>query len=254
MKLIRKDNDSLLPWIHTVPSEWTITRIDSVADVHFSNVDKHSHDDEKEVLLCNYVDVYKNDDITAVIDFMQATAEQREIEKFQLKKGDVLVTKDSEEPDDIAIPALVTEDLPGVICGYHLAMIRTRSKRITGEFLAWLHRSKQFRAQYEAKAVGVTRFGLSQYAFRSALIPLPPIAEQIRICEFLRVTCAAIDAVAYVDTRKNGLSAKEGILNRQMKALAAYRNSLITECVTGQRRITDQDFERVGRYAETAAA
>ena len=159
-----------------------------------------------------------------------------------------LATKDSEEADDIAIPALVADDLPGVICGYHLALIRPRSKRITGDFLAWLHRSKQFRAQYEAKAVGVTRFGLSQYAFRSALIPLPPLEEQIRINCYLDKSCAAIDSIAAVTKPKDDAIQASGVLNQQMRTLRAYRNSIITECVTGQRRVTGTESKRVQRY------
>ena len=106
---------------------------------------------------------------------MEASADRREIDRFQVRRHDVLVTKDSEEPDDIAIAALVTEDLPGVLCGYHLAMIRPRSGGIHGPFIAWAHASKQFRAQYEAKAVGVTRFGLSQINFQGSSHSATPI-------------------------------------------------------------------------------
>ncbi|MBU4304401.1 MAG: restriction endonuclease subunit S [Candidatus Omnitrophica bacterium] len=237
---------ALAPWIETIPEGWSYSRLDSVADVMFSNVDKHTFEDEVAVRLCNYVDVYKNDIITGSLDFMEASAEQREIDKFQIRIGDVLATKDSEEADDIAIPALVIEDLPGVICGYHLALIRPRSKRITGDFIAWLHRSKQFRAQYEAKAVGVTRFGLAQYAFRSALIPIPPIEEQIRINKYLNKTCAAIDSVASaVKSKDDDMVQSNGLLNQQMRTLRAYRNSLIYECVTGKLRITEHDLKEL---------
>lgn len=236
---------SLTPWTESIPEGWQICRLDAVADVLFSNVDKHTIEGETPVLLCNYVDVYKNDQITSALDFMEASADPREIEKFRIRRGDVLATKDSEEADDIAIPAFVAEELPGVICGYHLALLRPRSKRITGEFLAWLHRSKQFRAQYEAKAVGVTRFGLSQYAFRSALIPVPPMPEQIRINRYLDHSCAAVDSVAAITKPNDDAFQSNGVLNQQMRTLRAYRNALIHECVTGMKRITEADINRV---------
>ena len=154
----------LAPWLTVLPETWRIARLDSAADILFSNVDKHTVEGETPIRLCNYVDVYKNQRITGAINFMEATAEEREIGRFQIRPGDILATKDSEEADDIAIPALVSEDLPGVLCGYHLALIRPRLVHVDGAFLAWLHVSKAFRAQYEAKAVGVTRYGLSQYA------------------------------------------------------------------------------------------
>ncbi len=209
----------LAPWTEALPIDWSHTRIDAVADVLFSNVDKHTRDDEEPVRLCNYVDVYKNDRITGAIDFMEASAEPREIRKFQIQRGDVLATKDSETPDDIAISAMVDDDLPGVLCGYHLAMMRPRSKNLHGPFLAWAHASKQCRAQYEARAVGVTRFGLSQYAFRAARLPLPSLSEQERIAAYLDASCKAIDAA---------VAAKR----RQLETLDALAGALIQEAVT----------------------
>jgi type I restriction enzyme, S subunit len=217
--IIAEEIKTLAPWTDTVPRDWQVTRLDAVADVRFSNVDKHTIDGEIPVRLCNYVDVYKNQCITGAIEFMEASAEQREIDKFQIQPGDILATKDSEEPDDIAITALVTENLPGIVCGYHLAMIRPWTHKVQGSFIAWAHQSKQFLAQYEAKAVGVTRFGLSQYAFRSVRLPLPPLPEQTRIAAYLDASCAAIDAA---------VAAKA----RQIETLDALRKSKITQAVT----------------------
>jgi type I restriction enzyme S subunit len=198
----------------------------------FSHVDKHTFDGETPVRLCNYVDVYKNDRIAEGLDFMEASAEPREIGKFQIRHGDVLATKDSETPDDIAVPALVAGDLPGVLCGYHLALIRRRSARVSGAFLFWLHASKPFRAQYEAKAVGVTRWGLSQYAFRELVIPLPPLSEQERIAAYLDASCAAIDAA---------VNAKR----RQLETLNALRKSILQRAIT--RGLKDRlEFEPTG--------
>jgi type I restriction enzyme S subunit len=197
-----EENKTLAPWTEALPYNWRVTRLDAVADVLFSNVDKHTIEGEVPVLLCNYVDVYKNERISGGLNFMEASAEPNEIKKFQLKRGDVLATKDSETSDDIAISAMVIEDLPGVLCGYHLALIRPRFSTVSGPFLAWLHSSKSFRAQYEAKAAGVTRFGLPQYAFRALRVPCPPFPEQQKIAAYLEASCAAIDAAVAAKRRQ----------------------------------------------------
>lgn len=151
-----------------LPKGWQTNRMGNVVEILFSNVDKHTFESEVPVRLCNYVDVYKNDRITSEIEFMEASADPREIARFQIRKGDVHATKDSEAPDDIAISVVVADELPGVLCGYHLALIRPRPHQVYGPYLAWLHASKAFRSHYEAQAVGVTRFGLAQAAFKEA--------------------------------------------------------------------------------------
>jgi type I restriction enzyme S subunit len=106
-----------IAWIGNIPAHWHVGRLKFLATAHTSNVDKHTKDDEVAVQLCNYVDVYNNEFITSGLDFMPASATPAEIERFRLKRGDVLITKDSESWDDIAVPAMVAEDLDGVLCG-----------------------------------------------------------------------------------------------------------------------------------------
>jgi len=111
-------------WLGQVPEHWEVRRLRNAAEMRVSNVDKHTRDDEVPVRLCNYVDVYKHDRIRNKIPFMRATASPEEVARFLLKRGDVLITKDSEAWDDIGVPALVEEPADDLICGYHLALLR----------------------------------------------------------------------------------------------------------------------------------
>ncbi|MEK8227329.1 hypothetical protein NKG05_16395 [Oerskovia sp. M15] len=74
--------------------------------------------------LCNYTDVYRNDSITDSMTFMEATASPEQIERFRIRVGDTLITKDSETADDIGIPSYVRYEADDLICGYHLAIVR----------------------------------------------------------------------------------------------------------------------------------
>ena len=109
--------ESGVPWLGRVPAGWGVRRLRFLADIRPSGVDKHSLDGELPIRLCNYVDVYKNDRITDALAFLEATATPAEIERFALRAGDVLITKDSETPDDIAAAALVEPSAAGVVCG-----------------------------------------------------------------------------------------------------------------------------------------
>ena len=171
-------------WVCDLPAHWGVERIKNVVSVRFSNVDKHSREEEHPVRLCNYSDVYYNGRIHSDLDFMDATATREEIERFRLTAGDVLITKDSEAWDDIGVPSLVRETNGNVICGYHLALLRPINK-VLGQYVYWSLLNREVASQLHVRANGVTRFGLSQAAVTSIRIPVPPVAEQAAIARFL---------------------------------------------------------------------
>jgi len=175
-----------------IPNEWEYSPLSGVAEVIVSNVDKKTNHGELPIQLCNYTDVYYNPYIVADMGFMKASATENEIEKFALKKNDVIITKDSETPDDIAVPSLVVEEIPGVICGYHLAILRPNEHRLVGGFLGALLRLQTMRHYFFTLANGVTRFGLSIDAISNAHLPLPPLSEQRKIAEILSTWDRAI--------------------------------------------------------------
>ena len=168
-----------------VPSGWRLVRLEDVAEVAFSPVDKKSIDGEIPVRLCNYTDVFYNRRIVPDMDFMAATATDAEYTKWSLHQGDVIFTKDSETPDEIGVPAYVSETLPDVLCGYHLALARPKDKFVDGAFLSEMLASRSSARQFARIANGVTRFGLTLNATRSLPILIPPLTEQRAIAAVL---------------------------------------------------------------------
>jgi type I restriction enzyme, S subunit len=183
-----------LEWLPVVPTGWEIRRLKQFCTVFPSNVDKKSIEGEAQVKLCNYTDVYYNDSISAEMEFMDATAPEEQVKKFALRAGDVIITKDSETADDIAIAAYVPKTLPGVICGYHLSMLRPRSD-VNGLYVKRVFDSIYAKSLFAVRANGLTRVGLSQYAVDNVELPLPPSHEQLAIATFLDHETAKIDAL-----------------------------------------------------------
>ena len=206
-------------WLGGVPAHWAELRLKNVASIRVSNVDKKSVEGQEPVRLCNYVDVYYHDQITPDLEFMEATATTQQIEKFALKKGDVLITKDSETPDDIAVPSFVSSDLNGVVCGYHLALIRPQAAVVEGAYLARSLAALGVRDQFHSSANGITRFGLSFSDISGASVLVPPLDEQHAIAAFLDRETARIDA----------LVAKK---QRLIELFAEKRTALISQAVT----------------------
>lgn len=191
---------SEIEWVHHLPVQWEEKRLRFLADISNSNVDKKAYDDQVSVRLCNYTDVYYNEVITPDLDFMEATASQAEIKKFGLRAGDVIITKDSEDPRDIGVPAFVQEDMPGVVCGYHLSIIRT-SDPITAEYVQFSIMSHLNKARLYVDTPGVTRFGLDQDTIKNILVLLPPPDERRQIVRRLRSQTAEIDGLIEKKTR-----------------------------------------------------
>ena len=158
--------------------EWRRVVLGDVIDLQLSSVDKKSKASEQAVQLCNYMDVYTNNFIYADMDFMTATATEREIARCSLAAGDVVITKDSEKHDDIGVPALVQEDVPDLICGYHLAILRPRLSEIGGAYLFYALSTDEAQRQFHSYANGITRFGLRKADIGLVEIPLPPLPEQ----------------------------------------------------------------------------
>jgi type I restriction enzyme, S subunit len=186
--------DSGVEWLGEVPGHWEVRRLKQACHVFPSNVDKKSHDGETSVLLCNYTDVYYNEKITAGMGFMAATASTDQIAKFTLRAGDTIITKDSETADDIAIGAYVPADLPGVVCGYHLSMIRPM-RHTDGAFVKRLFDAVYVKSCVAVRANGLTRVGLGQYEIDNLDLPFPPLPEQTQIAAFLDRETAKIDAL-----------------------------------------------------------
>lgn len=175
-----------------IPKDWNLEKLRKNAIVLFSNVDKHVLENEIPVLLCNYQDVYYHDYILSSIPFSAGSAKPSEFHKFKLHKGDVIITKDSEDRRDIAVPAYVIEDIPNLVCGYHLAIIRPNESHLDGVFLSQLLQSHNVNHYFQKLANGVTRFGLTTDSIKNALIPVPPLLEQQKIAEILSTWDLAI--------------------------------------------------------------
>lgn len=210
--------DSGVEWLGKIPAHWEVKRLKGIAYVQLSNVDKKSVEGQEPIHLCNYVDVYYNEHIAAGLDFMAATATPEQVWRFSLRCGDVLITKDSESWTDIAVSAVVTSNLPDVLCGYHLALVRPRTG-CDGAFLARAFSAIGPRDQFRVAANGITRFGLGGDAIRTSLFAMPPLVEQRAIAAFLDRETAKIDAL---------VAKKE----RLIELLQEKRTALITHAVT----------------------
>jgi len=217
---------------------WRTEPLERIAEIRSSNVDKKSNAGEEPVRLCNYMDVYSREYITADIEFMEATATHAEVQRFGIERGDVMITKDSETPDDIGIPAVVVDDISKLVCGYHLALIKPNRDEVDPVYLAKQLGLSDTARYYGRLANGSTRYGLSYRSIARTPIRLAPLPEQQRIAEILTAVDEAIEHT-------------EALIAKTQQIKAGLMHDLFTRGVTADGQLRSPRDEAPQLYKES---
>ena len=218
--------DSGVEWIGEIPSGWDVKKLKYVSDIFSSSVDRHIHEDEIQVSICHYPDVYNNEFINDEIELNKGSCSEVEFQRYILKKGLVILTKDSETPDDIGNPCYVEIDFDNVVCGYHLTIIENNDINVNSKFLFRFIQSDKVRCHFETESRGITRFSLGKSKIENLFVNLPSYSEQTQIVEYLDEQTQKIDSTIEKETQR-------------IELLKEYRQSLISEVVTGKIDVRD---------------
>lgn len=234
--------ESKEPWLGKVPSEWTRTRIRNIAAL------SPGYSKEPPALseVCTIVPMELLSESGAIDVSIQQPFEDIQAGLTLFEPGDVLfakITPCMENGKGALVAQLPTRYGFGSTEFHVLRPTHT----VDARFLYYYTFNPVFRAYAAENMTGAAgQKRVSSRFLKDTRIFLPPVPEQRLIANFLNVSCAVIDGVVSMSKRSDDTLQLEGVLNRQMKALLAYRKSLIHECVTGQRRVTEADLAQVG--------
>ena len=141
---------------------------------------------------------------------------------WSLKKGDVLFTKDSETPDEIGVPSFVFDDMPNVLCGYHLGLARPSSEvQHVARLLARALASRASAQEFSRIANGVTRFGLTLGYYTQSSHP-PPCP-----CRSSGLSLAVLDSI------DEAIERTEAVIAATERLRDALLHELLTRGVPG---------------------
>ncbi len=152
--------------------------------------------------------------------------------RVTLRAGDVLMAEGG-DLDKLGRGTIWTGEIEECLHQNHIFAIRCFRHKLLPRFLAYLTASQYGRDYFEATGKRTTNLA-STNSTKVGLFPIPrpSIKEQNAISDFLDARLAHIGKI---------LSGIES----QIATLILYRKSLIHECVTGKRRITEEDVARV---------
>lgn len=211
--------DSGVPWIGDIPIKWRIVplkkQLINIVDYRGKTPEKVS----SGVFLVTAKNI-KN----GKIDYSLSQEYVDENEYYSImsrglpKNGDLLFT--TEAPlGEVAIV-----DREDIALAQRIIKFTVNTFILNNLFLKYWITSSGFQFFLHTLSTGSTAEGIKSSKISMLPLVLPSLPEQHRIASYLDTKCAEIDAI---------IAQKQELLNK----LAAYKKSLIFECVTGKREV-----------------
>lgn len=143
-----------------------------------------------------------------------------EQERYSIRKGDVFVTRTSEDMDGLGMSCAALRDYPGATFNGFTKRLRPKENGVVDpHFAAYFFRSSIFREQIARMAIQSTRVSLNDDILLRIRIPLPSLEEQERIAAILD----KFDAL--VNDLSKGLPAE---IKARRQQYEHYRDRLLT--------------------------
>lgn len=216
--------DSGVEWIDKIPSNWNIVRLKNDCSlkgrIGWNGLRSEEFEKESYAYLVTGQDFVSSD-----IDWSKCYQINKkrydEDPCIQLENGDLLITKDG----TIGKIAKVSNmDKPACLnSGIFVLKQKTRKEFVQG-YLYWSLYSDLLKEFNSYTSTGTTILHLYQNVFENMPLVVPPKKEQQEISDYLDKKTKAID-----------LSLSKA--QHQVELLQEYKQSLITEVVTGKRKV-----------------
>ena len=219
------------PWMEEIPTGWKLVSLKRIAEIQGGLTLGKQYEgpliERPYLRVGNVQDGHLDLDDVSMIELPASVAPG-----VELRPGDVLMTEGG-DLDKLGRGYLWNGEIPGCLHQNHIFAVRCYLHKLKPMFLAYVTAAKYGRDYFEATGKKTTNLACTNATKVGEFpIPLPPIDEQETICR-------------YLDEKLGDLKRVVTCIQSQITTLTNYRKSLIHECVTGQRRITEADLNRV---------
>ena len=217
-------------WITEIPERWNVCRIKRIT----SRVDygiSQGTEPEGRYPVLKMGHIQKGEITFKNLDFVDEVPVD-----LLLENGDLLYNR-TNSPDQVGKAAIYRRGKADKIT-FASYLVRLRTNHLVDPYwLNYLVNCNGFLSFARKLAIpSVQQSNLNSTRYCRMLMPLPPLSEQREI-------------VASLDSKMADLRKVLDGIQSQIAALVAYRKSLIHECVTGQRRVTEAGLNRLTVHA-----
>lgn len=215
-----KFKDSGIEWIGEIPENWEMKSLGYVGSCQ-NGVSKGGEYFGTGCPFVNYGDIYKNYSLPETVEGL-ANSTSEDKENYSVQEGDVFFTRTSETIEEIGMASTCLKTIENaVFSGFTIRFRPENNRTLLTNFSKYLFRSYYVRTSLVKEMNLVTRASLSQSVLKSLNIVIPPLQEQQLISD-------------YLDNQFETTDLLKSKLNIQVEKLKEYRQSLISEAVTGK--------------------
>lgn len=167
------------------------------------------------VPIINYTDVYANRGLKNNNIFGKVSLSKTEIERFQVKRGDIFFTRTSETKEEVGYPSVLLEDIENCTFSGFLIKGTPTTSSLYPEYCKYCFITYDVRRIIYKKASLTTRALINGEILRSISIPIPPMHRQQQI-------------VSQLDTFEQLIAALKREIALRRKQYEFYREKLLT--------------------------
>lgn len=213
-----KMKDSGVEWIGEIPEDWKVGKLKHICRENLKSLSNNTNPDYEldyiEISDVNSDGLIKN---TTHYTFSESPSRCRRI----VRRGDIILSTVRTYLRSIG---LIDNDVNDLICSTGFSVL-TPNSEIYSKHLFYMVRTEWFISMVISKSEGVSYPSIQSEKLMNNLILILPKDEQIRIVEYLDSKTKEIDDLVHLEQKKIDL-------------LKEYRQSLISEVVTGKVKVT----------------
>ena len=219
-----KMKDSGVEWIGEIPVGWDVKPLKYLGSFQ-NGISKPGDMFGSGFPFLNYGDVYNYEVIPLnPSGLVESSYEERE--QYSVRYGDVFFTRTSESKDDIGVCSVCLETIDECVFSGFVIRFRFNKNQQLPVYSKYHFQAYWKKLFIESQMNIVTRASLSQQVLGLVPVLLPTLSEQQEI-------------VKYLDHHTSEIDKEVSLEERRIELLKEYRQSLISEVVTGKINVSD---------------
>ena len=223
-----KLKDSGIAWLGEIPEHWEVCKFRYKFDTTKGLTITKANLQDEGIPCVNYGEIHSKYGFEVnpeVHNLKYVSEEYLETNKGSLlSKGDFVFADTSEDIEGAGNFTHLNSDIP-TFAGYHTIIARLNDNS-DFRFIAYFMDSSSFRSQIQNLVKGVKVYSITNKILKDTILFFPPKEEQKMIAE-------------YIDNKVKKIFMSTEKLEKSIKKLKEYRQSLISEAVTGKIDVRD---------------